>query len=112
MPHRRTLSILSGLAAIALALLSILGFPSSVTAFPDVPAGHPYTKAIDELHSRGIIGGYANGGFGLNDPVNRAQFAKMITGALEIAPSSSTATRFTDLGAPDASGYPHKYVHW
>ncbi|MBN1628172.1 MAG: right-handed parallel beta-helix repeat-containing protein, partial [Thermoleophilia bacterium] len=29
---------------------------------------------------------------------------------LDIIPDPSTATRFTDLGSPDANGYPHKYV--
>lgn len=110
MTHRRTPSILPGLAAIILVALGLLCCPASARAFPDVPADHPYATAIDELHSRGIIGGYLNGDFGLNDSVKRAQFAKMVTGALDITPGSSTATRFTDLGAPDANGYPHTYV--
>lgn len=110
MTHRRTPSILPGLAAIILVALGLLPCPAPARAFPDVPADHPYATAIDELHSRGIIGGYLNGDFGLNDSVKRAQFAKMVTGALGITPSSSTAARFTDLGAPDANGYPHKYV--
>ena len=110
MPHRRTSSILSGLAAIVLVVLGLLCVPASARAFPDVPVGHPYATAIDELHSRRIIGGYLNGDFGLKDAVKRAQFAKMVTGALDITPGSSTATRFTDLGAPDANGYPHTYV--
>ncbi|MBN1630826.1 MAG: right-handed parallel beta-helix repeat-containing protein [Thermoleophilia bacterium] len=97
-------------SAVFLVLALLLVLVASVQAFPDVPAGHAYKTAIDRLSQSGIIGGYQNGDFGLNDPVKRAQFAKMIVGALEIAPSSSTATRFTDLGAPDANGYPHKYV--
>ena len=97
-------------SAVFLVLVLLLVLVASAQAFPDVPAGHAYKTAIDRLSQSGIIGGYRNGDFGLNDPVKRAQFAKMIVGALEIAPSSSTSTRFTDLGAPDANGYPHKYV--
>ena len=43
-------------------------------------------------------------------PLKRAQFAKMIVGTLDIDPGPSTNTRFTDLGTPDANGYPHTYV--
>jgi hypothetical protein len=63
-----------------------------------------------DLASRGIVGGYTNGYFGVDDPPRRAQFAKMILGTLGILPNASTATRFTDLGAPDADGYPHIWV--
>jgi len=90
--------------------LLLLVLPASASAFPDVPAGHQYEEAIEGLQNYGIIGGYVDGRFGLNDPVKRAQFAKMIVGALKIAPSASTATRFTDLGTPDAGGYPHRFV--
>jgi parallel beta-helix repeat protein len=34
----------------------------------------------------------------------------MIVGTLDITPGASTATRFTDLGEPDANGYPHRFV--
>ncbi|HLA81388.1 MAG TPA: S-layer homology domain-containing protein, partial [Thermoleophilia bacterium] len=78
--------------------------------FPDVPANHPYWTAIDGLSDLGIIGGYTNGYFGRDDPVKRAQFSKMIVGTLGIIPNASTFTRFTDLGFPDANGYPHRWV--
>ena len=83
--------------------------PPSAT-FPDVPADHPYAAAINGMAARGIIGGYADGNFGPYDAVKRAQFAKMILGVMGVPPNSSTATRFTDLDAPGANGYPHIYV--
>lgn len=46
--------------------------------FPDVPSSHPYSVAITELGSWGIIIGYTNDNFGPEDPVVRQQFAKMI----------------------------------
>jgi parallel beta-helix repeat protein len=87
-----------------------MAFAAPALAFPDVPSNHPYAPAIDELSSLGIIGGYTNGNFGLSDSVKRAQFSKMIVGALDITPNTSTATRFTDLGDPDSNGYPHRFV--
>jgi hypothetical protein len=105
--HRVRLGII---ATVLLVLVLVLLLASPALAFPDVPAGHPYETAINALSSEGIIGGYLNGDFGLNDAVKRAQFAKMIVGTLGITPNTSTVTRFTDLGDPDAKGYPHIYV--
>jgi parallel beta-helix repeat protein len=110
MKRLKTFSHLGAIATVALAAILLLALAAPAWAFPDVPAGHPYETAIDDLSSAGIIGGYANGNFGLTDPVKRSQFAKMIVGTLDITPPTSTATRFTDLGNPDANGYPHKYV--
>lgn len=110
MPHRRPTARLSIVAIILLSLVSLLAASAPALAFPDVPTGHPYEREIDALAAMGIIGGYTNGDFGLNDTVKRAQFAKMIVGALGVEVGTSTTTRFTDLGAPDANGYPHKFV--
>ncbi|MBN1629746.1 MAG: right-handed parallel beta-helix repeat-containing protein [Thermoleophilia bacterium] len=97
-------------ALVAFALVALLVPASPASAFPDVPNDHPYAQAINGLSQMGIVGGYTDGRFGLNDTVKRAQFAKMIVGALGIDPGTATVTRFTDLGSPDANGYPHKYV--
>lgn len=114
MPSKKTpfgQRVLGTATLIGMTLLMLLLLSSPALAgYPDVPAGHPYAAAIDELSSHGVIGGYANGNFGLNDPVKRAQFAKMIVGALQIVPNTSTSTRFTDLGSPDTNGYPHVFV--
>jgi C1A family cysteine protease len=100
----------TGVVAVAVFVLSITSLALADSGFPDVPAGHPYETAIVALSNASIIGGYSNGNFGIDDPVKRAQFAKMIVGTLNITPSASTVTRFTDLGDPDASGYPHVSV--
>ncbi|MGI5940047.1 MAG: NosD domain-containing protein [Thermoleophilia bacterium] len=103
--HRSWLSIL--LLAMVMALL----LASPALAFSDVDSNHPYADAIGGLSDKGIISGYSNSTeFGPKDPVKRAQFAKMIVGTLGISPNSSTQTRFTDLGSPDAKGYPHIFV--
>ncbi len=110
MPRRKKVTSLGLVGAVILAAVLLLALSAPALAFPDVPTGHAYEVAVNDLSYLGVIGGYANGNFGLNDAVKRMQFAKMIVGTLGITPSSSTATRFTDLGAPDANGYPHKYV--
>ena len=82
--------------------------------FVDVPFSNPYCTAIEGLYLSGVVNGTHvvddNRYFSPNDPLKRAQFAKMIIGALGLPPSPTTETRFVDLGQPDASGYPHIYV--
>jgi parallel beta-helix repeat protein len=97
-------------ATVLLALFLVVAISGVALAFPDVPASHPYATAVTGLSSLGIIGGYTNGYFGINDSVKRAQFTKMIVGTLNITPNASTATRFLDLGEPDVIGYPHRFV--
>ena len=85
-----------------------------IASFLDVPATHAYYQAIQHMADSGIIGGYAvEGGreFRPANPVLRAQFAKMIVGALGIAVSEDLACPFADLGIDDpASFYPHEFV--
>lgn len=46
--------------------------------FIDVGDNDPYAKAINYLASKQIVEGYSDGNFGINDPVTRQQFSKMI----------------------------------
>jgi streptogramin lyase len=83
--------------------------------FPDVPVSHPYYGAISAMAAQQVIGGYANGNFGPDDPVTRQQFAKMIVLGLGLTVSETDfpdpAVPFVDLGADDpAKLYPHEYV--
>lgn len=70
----------------------------------------PYRTAIETLAAVGVVGGFTDGTYRPDAGLNRAQFAKMVVGALGITPGVSPTTRFTDLGTPDANGYPHVYV--
>ena len=87
---------------------------SATPSFLDVPATHAYYQAIQHMADAGIIGGYtveSGREFRPDNPVLRAQFAKMIVGALDIAVSEDATCPFTDLGVDDpASLYPHEYV--
>lgn len=79
--------------------------------FSDVPTEHRYADAIEGLAALGVIDGRANGTFGPDDPVLRAQFAKMICGALSLPVDASRPAPFRDLGDDDPlSLYPHQYV--
>ncbi len=59
-----------------------LFYPLQEAAFPDVPATHRFYEAIRYLGQRGIVGGYADGRYGPDDPVKRAQVAKIAVLAL------------------------------
>jgi hypothetical protein len=82
--------------------------------FLDVPADHTYRQAIEGIAGRGVIAGYAvDGGYEFrpDNPLWRAQFAKMIVGTLEIAVQEGTISPFGDLGLQNPSDlYPHDYV--
>ena len=88
---------------------------AAVPSFTDVTPGNPYYAAIQGMAAAGLIGGYPQPGgsslFKPDDPVWRAQFAKMVVGALGLAVSDGMTSPFTDLG-PDVPGelYPHAYV--
>ena len=83
----------------------------AMRTFSDVSADHKYAYAIEELARLGIVNGRANGTFGPDDPVLRAQFAKMICGALHLPVDASRESPFRDLGVDDPLDlYPHQYV--
>ncbi len=78
--------------------------------FPDVPSGHPYAPAIAALSKSGVIEGYADGRFGVNDSVTRQQFAKMILLALGETASDDSVALFDDVPATSAGLYPDHYI--
>ncbi len=83
--------------------------------FLDVDYDLPYFSAIQEMAEPGIIGGYPVAGgreFRPNNPVLRAQFAKMIVGTLGLpVADEGSAGPFRDLG-PDVADdpYPHQFA--
>ena len=66
------------------------------TTFNDVPTGYWAQTFIQELASRDIIKGFPDGGFRPNDPVTRAQFAAMLSKAVNKAPIRGGVT-FVDV---------------
>lgn len=90
---------ISTVAALALTATSI-GAVSAATKFSDV-AGTSYESAINELVALGIVDGFEDGTFKPEEGVNRAQFAKLVSGAmnqLAIAEANSTVI-FDDVKA-------------
>jgi hypothetical protein len=86
-------------------------------AFTDVHPGATYYDAIQGMASKGLIGGYAtSGGYNEYRPTNsvyRAQYAKMIDGALGLAVNEAMVppVSFSDLGTDNpADLYPHEFV--
>ncbi|NLT36348.1 MAG: hypothetical protein GXX83_10690 [Gaiellales bacterium] len=88
--------------------------PPAENGFVDVPSTHPYFPAVDGMKQARIIDGYqvADGWeFRIEQEVNRAQFAKMICGAMGIEVSEGQGCSFSDLGADDPSThYPHQFI--
>jgi hypothetical protein len=82
--------------------------------FRDVRITHPYYAAIQALRARDLFGGYTvgwNTDFRPDDPLFRAQFAKMLCNAFQINVSEGMSSPFTDLGPDDLDSlYPHEFV--
>lgn len=70
------------------------------TSFPDVSANASYAEAVGALATSGIIRGYADGRYGPNDPVLRAQAAVTIVRAMQLTARQSQQD-FTDQGPTD-----------
>ncbi len=96
---------------LVLVVVLLCATSASALAFTDVPADHPYASAIDELTAQGVVAGYGDGAFGLNDPLLRQQFAKMIVVSLGLPVTEDDLSPFTDVtvGGPDTL-YPDNYV--
>ena len=109
--RRENFDILSGRVDI---ITGFLGGPST-PAFTDVDTTHPHFDAVQEMADRGIVSGYpqADGTslFKAENPVLRAQFAKVICGVMGLTATEDMNPPFTDLGADDPNNlYPHECV--
>jgi len=83
-------------AEFAAIMNTVLGLKDpAANQFSDVKSGKWYTSAVLNCVKAGIISGYGNGKFGINDPVTREQAAVILAQAFEIAPVSGNTT-FTD----------------
>lgn len=65
--------------------------------FTDVPPTSWAFAAIADLSSRGLVSGYADGKFHPDASVTRAEFAKLICGAVTVAPETGTTAPFEDV---------------
>ncbi|MDA8344244.1 MAG: S-layer homology domain-containing protein [Thermaerobacter sp.] len=78
--------------------LSISSVNPSTPTFTDVPASSPYYGYIEAAYQKGYISGFTATTFGPNQPITRAQAAKVLVEAYEGGNYSPTATstKFTD----------------
>ncbi len=68
------------------------------STFSDVPATYWASNSIDAMLATGVMDGFGNGTFGPDQPVTRAEFAKMLTVALDL-PLPSRPPSFSDVPA-------------
>lgn len=105
---RRTLLILSGLALIAAILFRLVpvnpvlnsnGLANSITneTFSDVPSTHLNYDAINYIQAQNIVQGYSDGTFRPDNPINRAEFTKIIMQAYYLGQAAGSNC-FTDVG--------------
>ena len=109
--RRRKVNICVGAIVMLALVVSITSLALAASTFPDVPSSHPYYTAINDLGSRGIIGGYVNGDFGPAAAVTRQQFAKMIvlTGGYPV--SEADICPFLDVQTGGATTFfPDNYI--
>ncbi len=92
------------LLLIVFALPSFAGGAAKAAGFPDVPTDAPYAEAVRQLVARGIVRGYADGRFGPEDPLLRAQTAVTIVRAMGLG-GGTGARNFSDQGATDAESW-------
>ncbi|WP_370457933.1 S8 family serine peptidase [Thalassobacillus sp. CUG 92003] len=72
--------------------------------FDDVPNGFWGKEAIDKLNVAGVINGYPNGNFGVNDDITRVQAAQMIVRSLDLDTSDVENPGYSDV-SPGDKGY-------
>ena len=85
-------------AEFAVIMNKVLGLQEAANnTFRDVKAGKWYTAPVLNCVKAGVISGYGNGYFGINDPVTREQAAVILAKAFSIE-GSTGKTPFSDDG--------------
>ncbi len=86
--------------------------PPGASNFSDVPADHRFYAAITALASARVVSGYPDGRFGPEDPLTRAQMAKIAVlgfGGHNIATTNLGKATFADVAYTNTP-YPFDYV--
>jgi len=80
-----------------LTLFFVSSVPTFAGSFSDVPEAHENYAAIEYLFGKGVVSGYESGGFGPENSVKRAEAAKIITKAFNIATDGEYEILFPDV---------------
>lgn len=70
---------------------------SQANSFSDVPSTHWAAGVIGKLSGKGIVGGYPGGLFKPENNISRAEFIKILTGAIGLAEEKTEAPLFSDV---------------
>lgn len=70
-------------------------------AFNDINEKYFAKEAIEKLNVAGVINGYPNGDFGINDPITRRQAAQMIVRAFDLETSNVEDPGLKDVDTDD-----------
>ncbi|MFE4573209.1 S-layer homology domain-containing protein [Paenibacillus chitinolyticus] len=107
---KKSLSVILS-TAMALSVFSSVAFAAKADDFTDLKDLDAATKAkFDEMIQAGIFDGVETNRFGLNDKMNRAQFAKVAALVFNLK-SSATTSSFDDVKSSDpANGYALPYI--
>ncbi len=92
---RHAYRLIGTLGLLALPVAAIAAQPS----FSDVPVESPSYAAVEELKERGILNGYTDGTFKLDQTVNRAEMIKIIVSNRVGTGSVSGTAGFRDVPA-------------
>ncbi|HWO96746.1 MAG TPA: S-layer homology domain-containing protein [Bacillus sp. (in: firmicutes)] len=84
-------------AALLFSTIAPAAIKAENAAYQDVSASYWAKKEIDYLSESGIIKGYSNGKFGINDPVKRSQAAIMLVRALNLSTANRPNPQFSDV---------------
>ena len=108
----RSRRMLLGLLVAVVLVLAMAVPASAASQFTDID-GSPYEAAIDNLASMQVVGGYADGTFRPDNPLQRQQFAKMAVLTLGYPVTAADVSTFTDTPAASTRNnplYPGSYV--
>lgn len=89
--------------ALVLSSMAVAFADTNTSTYPDVN-GTDYATAVNTLTSLGVVSGYPDGTFGVNDNLNRAQVAKMIVLTLGLgnaADNAKSISKFSDVKPGD-----------
>ncbi|HLG25903.1 MAG TPA: beta-propeller domain-containing protein, partial [Candidatus Gracilibacteria bacterium] len=75
--------------SLSMSATSLAATTDSTAPFPDVDSTHPFEEGIEYLKNDGVISGYPDGYYKPANEINRAEFTKIIVGALTDAPQGS-----------------------
>lgn len=84
------------ISTLTCASLTCMAASAFAAGFTDVPSASSYLPYIEDLQARGITDGIAEGLFGPDKPLTRAQLAKFVTAAFRLQDAGGTVP-FTDI---------------